>query len=94
MDEYSSKAGFDLMNHATWIDVVLTDQYCEMFYRKKDHFKWMDFGAGVYGIDVGEIIRVLPTAKDIQDFIGVDEKIAIDIFEALYAENVKRAYAV
>lgn len=94
MDEYSSKAGFDLMNHATWIDTVLTEPYCNMFYQKKEYFRWMDFGAGVYGIDVGEILRILPTAKDIQEFIDVDMAIAIEIFEALFAENVKRAYTV
>ena len=95
--EYSSSMGIDLLNNEVYIESVLSDAMIEIFHAHKERFSYIDFGAGIYGIQVGRVLDELPTPKDIRDFIGrkvITAKEAREIFDALVRENGNRAYSI
>jgi len=95
--EYSSSMGIDLLNNEVYIENVLSDAMIEIFHAHKERFSYIDFGAGIFGIQVGRVLEILPTPKDIRDFIGrkvITAKEAREIFNALVRENGNRAYSI
>lgn len=95
--EYSSSMGIDLLNNEVYIENVLSDAMIEIFHAHKERFSYIDFGAGIYGIQVGRVLDELPTPKDIREFIGkkvITAKEAREIFDALVRENGNRAYSI
>lgn len=91
---YSSNAGFDLMNNDTDISVILSDYYSDEFYKRKEHFNYIDYGSGVFGLGCGEILAVLETSEKISDFLEVPLNIANEIFVALTKSYNERAFTV
>lgn len=94
--EYSSTAGHDLMNNDVYVDAVCGDLVLQKIYANVDKFdRVKDFGAGVYGVTVSELLEKYPTAAKLRQFIGrkiISKDESLELYKALVKANEDRAY--
>lgn len=96
--EYSSSAGHDMMHGSVYIDAIMSERLAQHFYKNMSEFEHvMDFGSGVYGITVEEVLEKFPNPKLMRKFIGaknITAQESVTLFNALKEGMGDRPYIV
>lgn len=95
---YSSVIGHDLANNDVFLHSVVSEEINQIFLSNADKFESvMDFGGGIFGITVAEVLEKYPSATSLRKFIGfktITKDESLELYDALVAARGDRSYLI